>query len=566
MKLNSSPHAIILILSFLQSSIGYLGALILNEAPTLYMLFLVSIIFSIVIWLKVEKSWSDVIIICLLMTLFSSVQIIRPTTLVGWDINGEWRVFSEVVRNQRWDPNNPQHIYNTVLSITILPLIFQEISGISGFYFIKFFSNSMFGLAIYLLFKLTDCVFPQSYRAVGLAFLLSYTPLYSEMSSLARQEIAIFVFIVAFIGLVKNRYIGISAFLLFSIALMHYSSFFIFISVTGLAIVMLKVQKISNIRDITLQYLVACGVGFLWYLYVVWQGVLKGFLSAPSLLFEDIWRFLTGEPITSPGIAVLLAPFEEPNFVASILHYISKILGSVLFTLTLLGFIVAFKYKIREHTIKSRHIIFVSGFILIMIIALLSGSFASALNLSRFISVSLLFISPYIGYSTFELTSRYPKNTRVHMLRKIMISLIILSIFTFFLLQSGVLWELSGSNVAVFPLRSYWCLRHGTPRQVYEAEIFLGTVADTRISLFITNFLDHKSLGFDFGSNLRYFSVYYNRAFSKQYNYIFLSEANVKSGLWIESNLVINITNYLANYGDNFDILFSSEALLLKNS
>jgi len=556
--------AIIFLSSILLTITGYYGSLILIESSTLYLVFLVLVASSIIIWLAIDNVFSDILVICMLMSLFTSIQLIMPTTFVGWDINGEWRIFNVVFNNQKWYPDQPQHLYNTVLSITILPLIFQEISGLSSFYFMKYFSSVIYALAIYLVYKLTDNIFPKLYRAIGLILLLSQIQTYSEMTSISRQEIALFILAVAFLFLIKGKCVGSSAFLLASAALMHYSSFFMIIVAILVGIISIRFFNFENVRGLALSFLVACIAGFLWYSYIVWTGVLsKSALIIYDILFE-IEHYLTGKPISPPGISVLMRPFNEPNVFASILHYISKFLGALFFVLLLFGFILALKLETKKRTIKSRYVIFTLGFLAIFLISLSSNYVASTLNLSRFISTSLIFLAPYIGYSTFGLVGRVTK--KFLFFKKVIYLITFLSVLTFFLIQSGVLWEISGSNTGTFPLRSFWCIRYGDAKQAYEASIFLGTAADNVISAFIIDYFPkHSKLDFDIGSYIRYFSVYSNYIYQVQRHdsYIFLSIANIRSGLWIKNGEALELNKLLTLENETL-IFSSSNALILR--
>jgi len=125
-----------------------------------------------------------------------SLAILLGTSMRGWNITGhdvmqEYQVFQLTLQHSAWHMSYYQDAYNACLSITILPTIFQKLTGISDPYVYKFLYQLMFAMiAPIMYFTLRDYV-PRRTALLAAFLFITFPTFLTDMTMLNRQEIAI---------------------------------------------------------------------------------------------------------------------------------------------------------------------------------------------------------------------------------------------------------------------------------------------------------------------------------------------------------------------------------------
>ncbi len=171
------------------------------------------------------------------------------TSMRGWyttghDIQREYRVFELTKTNGNWEISRFRDAYNACLSITILPTMLWEATKIHDPYVFKTYYQSMFALAVPLVYRLSLRFTTPTVALIGITYLLCFPTFSNDMPFENRQEIA-FLFILAMLLILTNdgmprrqKQLWIAAFSL-GMIVSHYSSAAVFIA-TVLAMVVLR--------------------------------------------------------------------------------------------------------------------------------------------------------------------------------------------------------------------------------------------------------------------------------------------------------------------------------------
>jgi uncharacterized membrane protein/glycosyltransferase involved in cell wall biosynthesis len=178
--------------------------------------------------------------ICLALLLGTSM---RGWNITGHDVMQEYQVFQLTLQHAAWHMYYYQDAYNACLSITILPTILQELTGISDPYIYKFVFQlfaAMLAPVIYL--TLRDYVPKKTAFLVAFTF-MTFPTFLTDITMLNRQTVALLCFALSLqVGLDLKlskiaKSILVSIFLS-GMILSHYSTSYIAIGVLGLALVL----------------------------------------------------------------------------------------------------------------------------------------------------------------------------------------------------------------------------------------------------------------------------------------------------------------------------------------
>jgi uncharacterized membrane protein len=152
----------------------------------------------------------------------------------GSDIHIEYYVFQLTAANSHWDISAFNHGYNTCLSITILPTLYNILTGINSLYIYKLLFQLIFSvipLGLYVLFRKYMC---DEYSFLSSMFFISQSTFIFEIVEHIRQEFAILFFAFLILVFFDDKIDNLSKKILFivyslSIIVSHYSTTYIFI-------------------------------------------------------------------------------------------------------------------------------------------------------------------------------------------------------------------------------------------------------------------------------------------------------------------------------------------------
>jgi len=165
------------------------------------------------------------------------LSILLGTSMRGWNITGhdvtqEFQVFELTLRHSAWHMSYYQDAYNACLSITILPTIFQKLTGVTDQYVYKFIFQLFFALIAPVMY--TTLRFFTSKRLAFLAVLvfMTFPAFLTDITMLNRQETALLCFALAVLAGLDTRLTSrhrsiLSIAFLAAMVLSHYSTSYI---------------------------------------------------------------------------------------------------------------------------------------------------------------------------------------------------------------------------------------------------------------------------------------------------------------------------------------------------
>ncbi|MEM1844835.1 MAG: hypothetical protein QW311_04170 [Ignisphaera sp.] len=570
--------AFLVLLGLLITFLGVYGGIMLVSSPWLYILFLLSILLILAIEAfttdrinSLLSSGFKLMMICSLITLLLASQLPNISSYTGWDVNSEARIFKIIESRGLWDPQDPPEMYNSILSTTIFPLIYTQVTGVSEMMFFKYLPIFFLALGMYLLLETNRSIFPKWVLYIGFIILLSYPNLRTELTSIPRQAYALFMYSLSLVEFLNARYF-IGSILLWTITLYHYATGFIFIPATVLSFIISLVIRIKASSKSNWEHRMSRRMGLgiyammssllilvVWYWYAVSPSVTYFVISKATTTFYDIVDLIVEGK--QPFISQMVYPLTEPNIYSVIARWINRISLTAVFGSLIIGYIYTYIYccclrrakREAEFSMdcerQDSYTAITLGIFITFVLSLISESFARSINPGRLVVSSLYFIYPYIGLGFIVAYKVVLKTLGIS--RKMLKGLFFIITILFYISNTGITFEIASSNTFIWPTRLSSAVNlESNPEATYEALVFVGTPIDHQIMNIVRNIvIDHK-ISYDFGSHLRYWNLDPNIIYSERSDIIFLSYANIKSGHWryMNGTLVDVKDSLLGNY------------------
>ena len=169
------------------------------------------------------------LLVSISVALLYHIVLISPN-IYGWDINQEYYFFSFVNKSGHWNPAYPiSDPYNTLLSITILPAVLSAVTGIDGLWVFKIIYPLIFSLVPVVLYSAFEPHVGKKQAFLAAFFFMSYQSYYTELTALAREQIAEVLLALFLMLMLKNRLKtlsekSIAIILIFGLIVSHYST------------------------------------------------------------------------------------------------------------------------------------------------------------------------------------------------------------------------------------------------------------------------------------------------------------------------------------------------------
>jgi len=430
------------------------------------------------------------------------------THVWGWDIHLEYYLTNMVIQNEFWS-FTPYSSLNAMLSLVTLAPIYSILLGMELGWIFKIvypFFFALVPLGLYAVFQ------KQTHKKVAFLasfFYMSFFVFYTEMISLARQEVAELFLVLLLLSMTEqdiSRQQKSIIFVIFSASLIvsHYGLSYIFLLLLLLALVVTAVESRCGIQDhisgiinkvqertglftgLTLRkgdrkpfviplYLV------IWYgsFLLIWDAIIANFstLKSIELITQSVIRSTFSDlfnPNAAQGIALIVNEAVTP------LREISKYLHLLTIFLILVGFAVSVVIRQRDTNFDTRYLFLSFGALSICVGGVILPYFASALNTSRLYQISLVLLAPFGIFGGAALISRLkdlsdPRNYSLH----------IVAIFfgIFFLFNCGWVYELGYEE-------SYFALNRSIDSPVFSEQEIYGV-------LWLTDMKDTRPVGAD---------------------------------------------------------------------
>lgn len=189
--------------------------------------------------------WSILTISLSLLLMLS----LRSWYISGFDISKEYEVFQITKEKMLWSMTNFNDIYNACLSITILPTILSSFLHIRDEYIYKFFFQVLFSFVpVGIFILLNELKINKKLAFLSSLFYVSNPWFIDPMTTIGRQEIAFFSFILILLILFENKLTTISKWillLLFSVSMVvsHYSTTYVALLIFIISYILLKLSN-----------------------------------------------------------------------------------------------------------------------------------------------------------------------------------------------------------------------------------------------------------------------------------------------------------------------------------
>ncbi len=379
-------------------------------------------------------------------------QSLASDNLIGWDIHSEYNVFSQVSREGAWRPNAYIQ-YNSVLSVSILPVILNIVSALNGITIFKFIFPLIYSMAPVLLYRLCRRILQPEASFLAVFLFMAYQSFYVELIALARQEVAEILLLLSLLLLFSPRIQGGPRLVLIRILILiltlgivtaHYSIAYLYLFLLMSSFLLSRVfpKKIPEL--VNLPMLALAGTATVtWYAFI-----------AGGLDFGTLVRF-----ISNISLADLFDPQARPTIVSrffgfgvlpGLLHVLNRITYYLVNLAIILGFFV-FILKRQKSGAERRMIPLMTSGMLLLGSAVVIPQFAFGLNFTRLYHIALLFVSPCFVYGSDALSSTSSRLISVVPQVFSRVSLLLQSkrvlpatiLFLFLLFDSGWVWAVS---------------------------------------------------------------------------------------------------------------------------
>ena len=246
-----------------------------------------------------------------------AATLLLATSLRGWgitghDIQAEYYAFSLTNDHQHWATDVLQNAYNACLSVTLLPSMLAQASGLPGVVVFKVVLQLVFVLVPLLTFLLSRRFLPRGLALAATTFTMAFPTFFTDMPYLVRQEVAFF-----FLGLLllaaterdvePRRLRLLVGFFGLGVVLSHYSTTYLLVIglVVGLLLIPLfrlwtrKVETPADRRPLVL--LNPLVIVFLAVAGIVWAGPVTHTGSHVGEVLRDTVATVLGHGDHSPG-------------------------------------------------------------------------------------------------------------------------------------------------------------------------------------------------------------------------------------------------------------------------
>ena len=334
-------------------------------------------------------------VFCISLALLFHISLISYD-LVGWDIHLEYYLFKIVELSGFWDPQADIVGSNSMLSVTIIPVVYSTLLNIDYTAIYKWVDVTIYAFVPVGLYQIYKRQHNYKIAFIAVFFFVSVSKFYFSMPGLPRQEIAsLFLILILLLLVDKQQSIMIrnSLFIIFGCGLIfsHYATAYIAI---GLLLASLVLRVIIPIDKKSVQSPVKItSIGVLiitiyfWYAYtsnslLIEVPVKLGHHVIESLHFDFLSmssregaKFIYSE---APGSLEILKKY---------FHMSTQFFIVIGVLISLLN-IKRFKWN------KDMYFLSLSAFSLLMMSVVLP-QFNAGFNFSRLYHISLIFLAPF---------------------------------------------------------------------------------------------------------------------------------------------------------------------------
>jgi uncharacterized membrane protein len=379
--------------------------------------------------------------------------------LTGWDINSEYYFYRLVIDNAYWNLEIMNNL-NAMLSIVILPAVYSYFLKIDGAWVFKIVYPIIFSLVPLGLY----CVYQRQIKSNKMAFFsvfffMSFLTFFTEMLSLARQEIAELFFVLLLFLMVQdtiNKNIRNALLLIFSMSLAtsHYGLSYIYIIliifIYFFSLDMVRTLKLKwltlpefNLKKLTLKYYMVFYIIFvlLWYINVSNSSAFKSIVNIGYQIFNSISTEFFNLENRDENVLMALGIIDPA--VPSLGREIYRSLQFLTQFFIITGFLKIIIYR-EFSKLKAEYFYLMVASFALLLLSLLPYS-AKSMNMTRIYHITLITLSPlFISGGAFIIE-------KINIIYKLKhdhaITILILGVLIpYFLFNTGFVYEITNDT------------------------------------------------------------------------------------------------------------------------
>jgi len=570
-------RALHLVLHFCLPILSTIGVMMVtafkNNLLLISIILIISILFVLSSFSKFSSYYPFAIVSIastLLLTTFLTSNYIH-----GYDINLDYYIFNVTKSNSYWNRSlglglnyMRMNLYNSMLSITVLPTVFSNILNMEETWVFKIIYPLVFSLVPLGLYQLFQRQWEKKVAFLSVLFFMSNTVFFNFRNTV-KAMIAELFYILLFLVLLRkdmdhrSKWIFLVCFS-FGLIVSYYSMTYIFLFLIFSAWLCSKIFGKKKEMEINSTTTVSFFVlTFSWYTFIV-KGPFDALMLFLGTSFQNFFEeFLYPQ---SRGVLVLSAAGAEtsPGF----LHFLGRILFNVTAVFILIGF-VSLIAKRKKERLDPEYFLLVSLNMVPLLITIIVPNLSYALQMNRMYHVTLLFLSPLFilgGRTLFENVFKILPLIKEKKRESYSLILILAVLVPFFLFQTGFVYEITGD-----PLPSSISLSKYRMGDYTRLDMALGNENDFFGAKWLSKYVDVENAQIYSDTKAKYqvltssmvninnrIEVLSNITVFTNQSYIYFTRYNTMSGILIyDTRYPINI-----RYNVNELSIFNSTTVL----
>jgi len=435
--------------------------------------------------------------------------------LRGWDIHLEFSVFTRVMEESAWHPERvygslysqsevlQAFVYDSVLSISILPVMISKVSGLDGLEIFKLVFPAVYSLTPVVLYKVYREIIAADEAFLSVFLFMSFPFFYWGMLGLARQEVAELMLIlllwVLFCTRMNKGHLLCASFLMAGVVVSHYALAYILILVLVVPLVASRLSRRTHALGTSVIVLLGVMLVLSWGLFVAGGASVTSLTRFLSLVFNGLVQDFFN-PSSRPTIVMQALGFA--SVMPGILHAAFRATNYLVQLSLILGFLYLVFARKPSTAAERRMLPLMTMAFLIVASAVLLPFFAEGFDLSRFYHVALIFMSPCFAYgvrgleggfrSLHALLRRDTVPVRTHISAPKLAAAALL--FSYLLFTSGWVWAVSAERPTSFIFDSKRMLGYPGPEVKTEYLSEYTTASDIAGARWLRHYLDRSGL------------------------------------------------------------------------
>lgn len=225
---------------------------------------------------------------------------LRGWVITGHDIQAEFLAFRLTDGAQNWEMSALPSAYNACLSVTILPTVLAQATGLSGLVVFKLLLQLVFAVVPVLTYLFARRFIPRRLALAAAILTIAFPTFYTDMPYLVRQELAFLFLALMLLAATERRASRPLVFALgVGVVLSHYSTTYVLLMALVAALIGLTIfrggQRAPLVLAHPLMVLALLATTF------AWAGPITGTGGHASEVFTETVQAITGSGEDGPS-------------------------------------------------------------------------------------------------------------------------------------------------------------------------------------------------------------------------------------------------------------------------